>query len=201
MAGRVAPLRKKEGALYGDDGLFLRVGCICIDRTGSKVGTCGSDLAATPLSSSQVLLVESSRRKEAWIVPSGKLEAEDESPEAGAVRETEEEAGALGVVVADLGDDFVNDVSMHRTRYYVMLVTELLPSHAYEEGRKGRRRRWVVATEARSIVKGKPGQIRALEAAFHSHDFSFDPSAVAVEGVEVASEEPAASISISTTTA
>jgi len=127
----------------------------------------------------QVLLVSSLRRPDRWVLPAGKVEVHESTDfRAAALRETEEEAGALGTVLKELERDFEAPGSNHRTRYFLLRVERLLAPADYEEGRAGRRRRWFRADECASAVS-KPSHREALEAA------------IAALGEEPACEEPA----------
>ncbi|CAN6627128.1 diphosphoinositol polyphosphate phosphohydrolase Ddp1p [Trichomonascus vanleenenianus] len=51
----------------------------------------------------QVLLVSSAARPDCWVLPKGGIESDEASPEVSALRETWEEAGAIGKIVRSLG--------------------------------------------------------------------------------------------------
>lgn len=80
-----------------------------------------------------------------------------------ATRETEEEAGAKGKVIHDLGDKFCTAET--RSHFFVLEAdpSSLLPADEYEDG-KTRGRRWVPIQESASLVE-KPIPRAALQQA------------------------------------
>ncbi len=109
-----------------------------------------------------MLLIESTRRAGALVIPAGKVEAcEADDYAATALRETEEEAGAKGDIVREVEHDFVDAAAGHCTRYFVLRVTTLLKPSEYVEGRAGRRRHWVPRAEAVARLR-KPAHREAM---------------------------------------
>ena len=70
-----------EDRIYDTDGYWLRAACVCVRGDDER--------------EAEVLLVSSSARPDCWIVPGGKVQR-GERPEDSAIREAEEEAGAVG---------------------------------------------------------------------------------------------------------
>ena len=97
----------------------------------------------------QILLVSSSRTPDAWIVPGGGLEPNEESFQA-AARELMEEAGVRGVLCRSLGQ-FENTERRHRTSVFVLIVTEELDE--WDDSKSiGRKRKWFQIDEALSLL-------------------------------------------------
>lgn len=104
-----------------------------------------------------------------WTIPAGKVEMTNDGAETdleAAVRETREEAGAVGTVLYDLGDDFVSETN--RTHVYVLGTTPsaLLPPSDYDDGKR-RKRDWVPFEAATAnVTKAIPRAAldRAVEA-------------------------------------
>jgi phosphohistidine phosphatase len=86
-----------------------------------------------------------------WVVPKGSLD-DGEAPRDAAIRETEEEAGLLGVVSRrPLGRyEFTRDDQHYDVDVYVMRVTVVLD---YWPEARLRRRRWVGVEEAVALVR------------------------------------------------
>jgi 8-oxo-dGTP pyrophosphatase MutT (NUDIX family) len=131
-------------------------------RTASRQDHCVTEWY-TPhiyavLSVAQVLLVQSSRPGN-WTIPAGKVEFTSTGIETdldAALRETREEAGAVGTVLHDLGDGFCTETS--RTHVYVIGTTPsaLLSSGAYDDGAT-RKRGWVAFdTVTDNVAKAVP---------------------------------------------
>lgn len=156
--------------IYDKDGFRLRAACICV-RSEAEA---------------EVLLVTSSRRPELWIVPGGGVEP-DEETSVTAVREVLEEAGVVGALGRCLGVfevstvnkqfpwpshkqfyHFQNREHKHRTKVFVMLVTEELDS--WEDSRQiGRKRQWFTVDSAlEQLAKHKPVQRHYIMQLRHS---------------------------------
>lgn len=159
--------------IYDKDGFRLRAACICV-RSEAEA---------------EVLLVTSSRRPELWIVPGGGVEP-DEETSVTAVREVLEEAGVVGALGRCLGVfevskqfplnnfhglltinfifNFQNREHKHRTKVFVMLVTEELDS--WEDSRQiGRKRQWFTVDSAlEQLAKHKPVQRHYIMQLRHS---------------------------------
>lgn len=87
----------RENQVYSPvTGARLVAGCICL----------------TP-DKKQVLMITSSAHKKRWIVPKGGVEKDEPNYETTAQRETWEEAGCIGKIVANLGT--VEDMRPLRT--------------------------------------------------------------------------------------
>ena len=124
---------KKKSAgerIYDPDGYWLRAACVCV-RDGSD----------------DILLVSSSAYTDRWIIPGGKIEA-NEQPEASAAREAKEEAGVVGRIGRFLGV-FDNTERKHRTRVFVLHVEQMLES--YEDVGE-RKRAWFPFEEAMAAL-------------------------------------------------
>ncbi|PIK43016.1 putative diphosphoinositol polyphosphate phosphohydrolase 1 [Apostichopus japonicus] len=115
---------------------------------------------------SLVLLVSSSRSSNAWVIPGGGLEPNEDSSCA-AVRELLEEAGVTGTVIGTLGpfDDITANGTKHRTSVYSFVVTEEF--ELWEDKlRIGRVRKWFPIEDAlRQLRLYKPNQERYLRKA------------------------------------
>jgi diphosphoinositol-polyphosphate diphosphatase len=123
-------------------GFRLRAGCICLSADGGSV-----------------LVISSSTRVGAWILPAGGVDP-GESPRTAALRETVEEAGVTGHHAAFLC--WVDDTAKRtRTAVYCLAVATELDE--YME-RARRSRRWVPLEEAAAALAGAPYAQRMLEA-------------------------------------
>lgn len=131
--------------IYDKDGFRQRAACICVRSTEEN----------------EVLLVTSSRRPDNWIVPGGGVEPNEE-PSCTAVREVLEEAGVVGTLGRCLGM-FENFEHKHRTKVFVMNVTEELAD--WEDSRNmNRKRQWFTIDEAlQQLALHKPVQRRYLQ--------------------------------------
>jgi len=95
----------------------------------------------------EILLVSPRRGEAEWIFPKGHLERR-ETPARAALRESREEAGVLGRVVASAGAplQFVSGSEAVSVEYFLIeAVGETTPTEA-------RRRQWFTATEALAAV-------------------------------------------------
>lgn len=109
----------------------------------------------------EVALVTTSGGK-GWSVPKGSVDRGEEIREA-AIRETEEEAGLLGVLSRKPVGRYlhVNGDGAYHVDVYVMRVTEEL-EHWLEDGR--RRRRWMAVPDAAAhLRKGLRQFVHAVE--------------------------------------
>lgn len=130
---------------YDDAGYRRRAACLCV-RSDCE---------------SEVLLVSSSRCKNLWIVPGGGLEP-GEDPATTAVREVDEEAGAVGRL-GRLLDVFENKERKTRTYVYVLMVEHLKDEYDDAKG-IGRDRKWFSLSEATMRLREhKPVQTAYLE--------------------------------------
>ena len=104
----------------------------------------------------EVALVTTSGGK-GWIVPKGSVGRGEEVRHA-AIRETEEEAGLLGVLSRKPIGRYrhVNGDGVSRVDVYVMRVTEEL-EHWMEDG--WRRRRWLAVPDAAERLRKELGQL------------------------------------------
>ncbi|KAK9872203.1 hypothetical protein WA026_016257 [Henosepilachna vigintioctopunctata] len=126
--------------MYDEEGFRRRAACICV-RSEDET---------------EILLVNSSRCPEKWVVPGGGIEPDEESNVA-ATREVLEEAGVIGKLGRYLGV-FYNHERRYRTEVYVMMVTDELEE--WEESKSmGRTRRWFTVDEAlKQLGRFKPMQ-------------------------------------------
>jgi len=130
---------------YDDAGYRRRAACLCV-RSDCE---------------SEVLLVSSSRCKSLWVVPGGGLEP-GEDPATTAVREVDEEAGAVGRL-GRLLDVFENKDRKTRTYVYVLTVDHLKDDYDDAKG-IGRGRKWFSLLEASMRLREhKPVQTAYLE--------------------------------------
>lgn len=170
--------------IYDKDGFRLRAACICVrSEVRAHLDSGRSNvikyLYPNQQAEAEVLLVTSSRRPELWIVPGGGVEP-DEETSATAVREVLEEAGVVGALGRCLGVfevsgeidtrrlpvanqpsllcDLQNREHKHRTKVFVMVVTEELAD--WEDSRQiGRRRQWFTVDSAlEQLGRHKPVQ-------------------------------------------
>jgi len=72
---------------YAPDGSRLVCGVVAVSKDKQKV-----------------LVIQSTRRKDHWVLPKGGFETDEASPEDAALREAWEEAGITGRVTKDLGE-------------------------------------------------------------------------------------------------
>jgi 8-oxo-dGTP pyrophosphatase MutT (NUDIX family) len=94
-----------------------------------------------------VLLVRAKKDPSLWIFPKGHIEP-GETPEAAAVRETQEEAGVTGELVGAVGEplEFLSGRELVRVRYY--LIRAVSESASPE----GREKRWFDLDAARQVL-------------------------------------------------
>ncbi|SCU80785.1 LADA_0B09516g1_1 [Lachancea dasiensis] len=149
-------------------GARLVAGCVCLDD-----------------SKKHVLLIQSSAHKKKWVLPKGGVESDEPDYKTTAMRETWEEAGALGTIVQALGPiedmrppkDWNKDikgfeeapedvqVSKHPPRsefhFYEMKVESL--ADVYPEVKK-RTRKWFTYREAKEqlLIAKRPELVEAL---------------------------------------
>jgi len=72
---------------YAPDGSRLVCGVVAVSKDKQKI-----------------LVIESTRRKNHWVLPKGGFETDEASPEDAALREAWEEAGITGRITKDLGE-------------------------------------------------------------------------------------------------
>lgn len=136
-----------EDRIYDDDdGFFLRAASVCVKDQNE----------------SEVLLVSSHSKPGRWIIPGGKIQA-NEDPGTSAAREAMEEAGARGRLGRTLGT-FADPDRKHRTTVFVLHVD---PENGglvddFEE-KDHRLRRWFQIEEAKFIL-AKPLHAKYLNA-------------------------------------
>ncbi|CUS21689.1 LAQU0S03e08416g1_1 [Lachancea quebecensis] len=148
-------------------GARLVAGCVCLDS-----------------SKKHVLMIQSSAHKKKWVLPKGGVEKDEPDYESTAVRETWEEAGAIGEIVGRLGviedmrppKEFNTDikafeaatdaeVNKHPPRsefhFFEMSVKSL--EEEYPESYK-RTRKWFSFKEAKEqlIIAKRPELLEAL---------------------------------------
>eukprot|EP00743_Colponemidia_sp_Colp-15_P009496 GILK01010384.1.p1 GENE.GILK01010384.1~~GILK01010384.1.p1 ORF type:complete len:165 (-),score=12.36 GILK01010384.1:241-735(-) len=107
----------------------------------------------------EILLIQSRKHKDRWIVPAGGVE-EGETNDVAATRETIEEAGVTGSLGIHLGA-FEDAQNRSISAMYALEVKEELSD--WEEGRKGRERRWFSFKDALQEIRWKPKQIEIFE--------------------------------------
>ncbi|RLO13211.1 hypothetical protein DYB28_005870 [Aphanomyces astaci] len=121
-----------------------------------------------PLSpTGQVLLISSSKHKDGWILPKGGWES-DESVEACATRELEEEAGVEGSVLRPLGEvDYVSGNSGAVGKPSRLLGVSVRVTKEYDEWSecKDRKRQWVDVDTARTLLGSRPELSEMLQRA------------------------------------
>jgi len=136
-----------EDRIYDDDdGFFLRAASVCVRDQNE----------------SEVLLVSSHSKPGRWIIPGGKIQA-NEDPGTSAAREAMEEAGAQGRLGRTLGT-FADPDRKHRTTVFVLHVdTENGGLVDDFEEKDHRLRRWFPIDEAKYIL-AKPLHAKYLNA-------------------------------------
>ncbi|KAF9425645.1 hypothetical protein BGZ94_007360 [Podila epigama] len=118
---------------------FCVAGCVPIDKAGRRV-----------------MLVSSSKNEGEWVLPKGGWE-NDESQEEAAARETWEEAGVLGQIVAHLGEfeHKINKRTGVPESIFFFYEMEVQQVEAKWPERKKRERRWFSYEDALQIVSKK----------------------------------------------
>ncbi|XP_070555838.1 diphosphoinositol polyphosphate phosphohydrolase 1-like isoform X2 [Ptychodera flava] len=125
---------------YDAEGFRKRAACLCFKSDAEQ----------------EILLVSSSSTPDRWVVPGGGVEPE-EDPGVAAMRETVEEAGVKGRLGRCVGV-FENEERKHRTRVFVLVVSEELDSWE-DQLHIGRERKWFPVDEAVCLLGGhKPLQ-------------------------------------------
>lgn len=95
----------------------------------------------------EFLLVESRRSRGDWVFPKGHIER-GELPEQTALREAREEAGAEGIIEAELGrSEFLAPRGQVRALFFLMRFTRDVPPT------ERRRREWVSAEKAAPMLR------------------------------------------------
>lgn len=96
--------------------------------------------------SPRVLLVKARKNPSLWIFPKGHIEG-DETPAEAALRETREEAGVKGDIVARIGAlEFESGRDIVQVDYYLVQWT------ADVQTTEGRDRRWCTVEEATDLL-------------------------------------------------
>ncbi|KAK6360270.1 hypothetical protein TWF730_006418 [Orbilia blumenaviensis] len=136
-----------------------------VGRTKQRYGPDGSRLVAgiVPLNSdkTKVLIVESTRKPNCWVLPKGGWETDEESAEIAAQREAWEEAGITGKVTKALGQIRDNRTTAKAIYiFYEMKVEEELTE--WPEMKK-RKRKWVAYKEAAEKFGSRSEMLDALE--------------------------------------
>ncbi|KAF9571781.1 mRNA cap guanine-N7 methyltransferase [Mortierella alpina] len=128
----------RQKQLY-DNGSRLVAGCVPIDKKGRRV-----------------LLVESTKNDGEWVLPKGGWE-NDESQEEAAARETWEEAGAIGKIVANLGEyeHKMNKRTGVPESIFIFFEMEVERIEERYPEMKKRGRRWFSFEDAKQIVSKK----------------------------------------------
>lgn len=158
VSQKVKKKKSESERIYDLDGYWLRAACVCVRERSEE----------------EVLLVSSSSNPEAWIIPGGKIQSK-ERPEDSAVREAREEAGVIGELGRFLGV-FDNQERRHRTRVYMLKVSEILDD--YEE-KNIRKRSWFSVDEAlRLLFSYKPLHCNYLNAMKSTQPSSTNNSSV-----------------------
>ncbi|KAF3933332.1 hypothetical protein ABW19_dt0202318 [Dactylella cylindrospora] len=121
-----------------------------VGRTKQRYDTDGSRLVAGVVAVStdktKVLIVESTRKPNCWVLPKGGWETDEATAEVAAQREAWEEAGITGKVTKSLGKIRDNRSSARAIYiFYEMTVEEELSDWPEKSKRK---RKWVTYKEA-----------------------------------------------------
>jgi len=151
-----------------------------VGRVKQRYGTDGSRLVAGVVAISmdrkKVLVVESTRRDNHWVLPKGGYETDEATPEDAASREAWEEAGITGRITRDLGqiqdprpEELLdaarsNDKITPRTLYYFFEFTVEKEENHWPEMHK-RKRKWMTYQEATQCFKNmnRPELLEAVE--------------------------------------
>ncbi|KAG0374041.1 MAG: NUDIX hydrolase domain-like protein [Linnemannia gamsii] len=128
----------RQNQVY-DEGARLVAGCVPIDKRGRRV-----------------LLVASSKNEGEWVLPKGGWE-NDETQEEAAARETWEEAGAIGRIVAHLGEyeHKIHKKTGQPESIFIFFEMEVERIEEKWPEMKKRERRWFSFEEAKQIVSKK----------------------------------------------
>ncbi|KAF9195344.1 hypothetical protein BGZ50_004720 [Haplosporangium sp. Z 11] len=128
----------RQNQLY-DNGSRLIAGCVPVDKRGRRV-----------------LLVESTKNDGEWVLPKGGWE-NDETQEEAAARETWEEAGAIGKIVAHLGEyeHKMNKRTGIPESVFIFFEMEVEQVEERWPEMKKRARRWFSYEDAKTVVSKK----------------------------------------------
>ncbi|KAK6359367.1 hypothetical protein TWF696_000528 [Orbilia brochopaga] len=136
-----------------------------VGRTKQRYDTDGSRLVAgiVPLSKdkSKVLIVESTRKVNCWVLPKGGWETDEGDAETAAQREAWEEAGITGKITKSLGKIRDNRSTANAVfLFFEMTVEEELSE--WPEMKK-RKRKWVTYKEASEKFGTRSEMLDALD--------------------------------------
>ncbi|EPS44996.1 hypothetical protein H072_1050 [Dactylellina haptotyla CBS 200.50] len=136
-----------------------------VGRTKQRYATDGSRLVAgiVPLSSdkTKVLIVESTRKPNGWVLPKGGWETDEDTAELAAQREAWEEAGITGKVTKSLGQIRDNRTTVKAIyMFFEMIVGEELTE--WPEMKK-RKRKWVSYKDAYEKFGSRSEMLEALD--------------------------------------
>ncbi|KAH8153929.1 uncharacterized protein LAJ45_01696 [Morchella importuna] len=148
MEARVGRVKQR----YAPDGSRLVAGVVAVSSDKKKV-----------------LVVESTNRKNHWVLPKGGYETDEANPEDAATREAWEEAGITGKVTKSLGEikdprPVVPEKRVQRSLYYFFEFKVEKEESEWPEMHK-RRRTWLTYEEATKCFKvmGRPELQEAVD--------------------------------------
>jgi len=128
------------------------------DADGSRLV---AGIVAVSSDKKKVLIVESSRKANHWVLPKGGWESDEATAEVAAQREAWEEAGITGKVVKSLGK--IRDNRASTQAIYMWFEMEVEDELSEWPEMKKRKRKWVTYKDATEKFGNRPEMKDALD--------------------------------------
>ncbi|RPB28002.1 hypothetical protein L211DRAFT_768887, partial [Terfezia boudieri ATCC MYA-4762] len=135
---------------YATDGSRLVCGVVAVSKDKRKI-----------------LVVESTQRKNHWVLPKGGFETDEATPEDAALREAWEEAGITGRITRALGEipDPRINASISNNSLFMFFEVDVEREEARWPEMQKRMRRWLTFDEATKCFQqmGRPELLEAVK--------------------------------------